>query len=320
VTGERDGVVRWLMDSDPAIRWQVMRDLVHETPDNYEAEREKVAQSGWGLTLLAQQSADGLWGNSLYNGKWTSTTYSLYLLKVLGLVPRHSQALAGCSPLIEGGLYEGREIRFSRGQAAADLGVTALVLSITSYFGWPIEEISAIAAYLGDRQLPVGSWLPNDSESASDYEFETTLLVVEALMQFERASGERAGPVSVARQRGWRFLLERNLGLESGGPIKGGWTSFSFPPYWFYDCLTALDCLRASGYERDPGAQKAVDLVNARCVQNGRWQRGAKHAGRTYFEMEPAGEPSRWNTLRALRVLEWWDDSTAASDVGGLLF
>lgn len=311
VGAEPDSIARWLLDGDPAVRWQVMRDFLHETPGVYEAERENVARSGWGHRLLALQSRDGLWGNSLYNGKWTSTTYSLYLLRVLGLAPHHPQALAGCERLLGTGLYEAREIRFSRGQTVADLGVTALVLSIASYFGWPCGGLSVIAGYLSDQQRADGSWRPNGSESASDYEFETTLVVLEALLQFERAHEESTGRIPGVRERGWRFLLDRHLGIESGGPLKRGWSAFAFPPYWFYDCLTALDSLRDSQGGRDPGAQDAIDLVRARRKGDGRWGRGGKHPGRTYFEMEIAGEPSRWNTLRALRVLEWWDAAAA---------
>ena len=308
MTGRRDSAIRWLLDSDPAIRWQVMRDLVREAPDVYEAQRARISQVGWGRRLLEMQDADGLWGNSLYNGKWTSTTYSLYLLKVLGLAPQHSRALVGCARLIEGGLYDGREIRFSRVQAVADLGVTALVVSICSYFGWPGEELPAIAKGLLDRQRPDGSWRPDGAGSASEYEFETTLLAVEALLQFQRRAAGHTAAIAGARRRGWRFLLDRRLGFEPDGRSKRAWASFSFPPYWYYDYLTALDCLRDSGGDRDHGAQAAIDLLGARRKRDGRWGRGAKHVGRTYFDLEAPGQPSRWNTLRAMRVLEWWDD------------
>ncbi len=189
------------------------------------------------------------------------------------------------------------------GRSIADLRChSARSLSISSYFGWAPEELSAIAGYLSDQQRADGSWRPNDSESASDYEFETTLLVLEALLQFERAHKDSADRIPVVRQRGWRFLLSRRLGLDSGRPLKRKWGVFAFPPYWFYDCLTALDCLRDSQGDRDPGAQDAIDLVRARRRPDGRWGLGGKHPGRTYFEMETASEPSRWNTLRAMRV------------------
>ncbi len=229
---ERDNTIRWLLDSDPAIRWQVMRDLVREPLDVYTAEREKVARIGWGHQLLAMQAADGLWGNSLYNGKWM-----MYLLV---------------------------------------------------------------------QQRPDGSWRPNDSDTAPYYEFETTLLVLEALRQFDHVSKGSVDGIALASQRGWRFLLDRKLGFESGGPLKRAWTSFSFPPYWFYDYLTALDCLRESEHDRDFRVQETIDLVRDRRRRDGRWDRGASHPGRTYFDMEASGEPSRWATLRALRVLEWW--------------
>lgn len=124
-------------------------------------------------------------------------------------------------------------------------------------------------------------------------------------------AGGPAGYASLAAMRGGRrFLLGHELGLATGSPRKRGWTSFSFPPYWFYDVLTVLDYLRASGATPDPRMQKAVDLVQSRRGGDGTWKLGAKHPGRTYFEMESSGQPSRWNTLRALRALDWWRTAT----------
>jgi len=140
---------------------------------------------------------------------------------------------------------------------------------------------------------------------------ETTLLLVEALWQFERSADKPPTRIAKARLKGWSRLLERHLGLGSGAPLKRQWASFSFPPYWFYDYLTALDCLRDSAGRPDRAAQQAIDLVRARRRQDGTWRRGAKHAGKTHFEMESAGGPSRWNTLRAMRVLDWWAESSA---------
>lgn len=146
-----DQVVEWLLEGDPAIRWQVMRDLLGAEKGEYGLERERVATEGWGRKLLELQDPDGLWGRSLYNGKWISTTYSLYLLKLLGLPPRHPQALLGCRRLLESGLYEGREIRFSRDAKAPDLGVTALVLSMCAYFGLEDDSLFAVARYIIDQ-------------------------------------------------------------------------------------------------------------------------------------------------------------------------
>jgi hypothetical protein len=305
----RDHVVEWLLEGDPAIGWQVMRDLQGANESTYGAVRARVADCGWGRQVLDRQDPDGLWSRSLYNGKWTSTAYSLYLLKLLGLPPRHRQALLGCWRLIEGGLYEGREIRFGRHQDVSDLGVTALVLSLCAYFGFEHDSLSAIAGYLLDRQRPDGGWQPDDSPAAADYTFETTLIVLDALFQCRDlpGAGPEGGAFEATVDSGRRFLLDHELYLESGKPIKPGWTSFSFPPYWFYDVLTALDYFQASGAPPDPGARGAVESVRNRRGSDGKWRLGTRHQGRTFFEMEPAGLSSRWVTLRALRVLAWWE-------------
>lgn len=305
VTG--DPVIDWLLEGDPAIRWQVMRDLLRWDSRRWGPERERVAAEGWGWQVLARQDADGLWSGSLYKGKWTSTTYALYLLKVLGLPPGHPQAVKGCRRLLASGLHQGREIRFSRKATTADLGVTALVLSLCAYFGLQDDALLTMVRYLTERQERGGNWLPSDSPAASDYTFETTLLVLEALAQCRGVpAGGPADALRAAVQRGRGFLLEHDLYLAAGNPIKPGWVSFSFPPYWFYDVLAVLDHLAAAGAEANPRVQKSVELVASRRGSDGRWKLGAAHRGRTFFDMERVGRPSRWNTLRALRVLDWW--------------
>jgi hypothetical protein len=298
----------WLLASDPAIRWQVMRDLQHAPPATYEAERSRLTLGGWGARLLGEQAEDGLWNRSLYNGKWLSTTYSLYLLKLLGLPTGHSQARKGCDQLFAQGLYQGREIRFSRGQAIADLGVTALVSSIACFFNYEISEISPVMQFLVSQQAPSGNWLTNDDPSSMDYTFETTRLVLEALLQYEiRYTASEKKDFTHAVQKGREFLLNHHLGLEGGKTLKSQWAAFSFPPYWFYDILTALDYYQACGLKRDDRFQPAIDLLRAKQTGDGTWTLGSRHSGKIYYDMEAVGKPSRWNTLRALRVLTWWE-------------
>jgi hypothetical protein len=303
-------VIDWLLESDSAIRWQVMKDILHKPPAVYEAERSRLTQEGWCTRLLQYQDADGLWNHSLYNGKWISTTYSLYLLKLLGLPSVNPQSSKGCDQLLSQGLFQGREIRFSRDQSIPDLGVTALVLSQYCYFGYEASAIHQVTDFLANQQVKEGNWLPNEAPSAAYYTFETTLLVLEALLQYgNRYAAKENQVISKAAQNGQEFLLKHHLGLERGKPIKGKRTSFSFPSYWFYDVLTALDYFYAYGRNKDERLQPAIDLLRARQTADGRWLLGSRHPGRTYFDMEEVGKPSRWNTLRALRVLAWWDGS-----------
>ncbi len=313
----RQGIIEWLLDSDPAIRWQVMRDVLHTDGSVYTKERERLVDSGWCTELLRSQDPDGLWNRSVYNGKWISTTYTLYLLKLLGLPPLNRQALKGCDRLIAQGLYERQEIRFSRSQEIRDLGVSALVLSICSYFRHDEGSLPRMAAFLVGQQCDQGNWLPNGGPSAATYTFETTLLVLEALLQYgRRCAAEESAAISEAVAKGQEFLLRHNLYLDRGRPIKARWTSFSFPPYWFYDVLTALDYLRDLWMNKDKRIQAGIDLLLSQRTKEGTWVLGARHPGKTYVEMERPGEPSRWNTLRALRVLHWWDDGHKPSPGG----
>lgn len=301
-------IIHWLLDSDPAIRWQVRKDILHEPVAICEKERAQLTQTGWCAQLLQYQNEDGLWNRSLYNGKWLSTTYALYLLKILGLSPGNSQALKGCEQLLGQGLYQQEEIRFSSKKDISDLGVSAIVLSLCCYFGHRGEALPRIAAFLASHQCSEGNWFPNQSPSAADYTFETTLLVLEAILQYQtRFAAEKDAALSLASQKGQDFLLRYNLGIVDHKPIKSKWMSFSFPAYWFYDILTALDYFQCFRLNEDIRCQAAVDFLCRRQTKDGQWFLGVRHPGKTYFEMEKVGNPSRWNTLRALRVIDWWN-------------
>jgi hypothetical protein len=304
----QQGIIDWLLESDPAIRWQVMRDILHTPQATYEAERSRLTREGWGAQLLGLQSEDGLWNRSLYNGKWISTTYSLYNLKLLGLLAGNQPALKGCGQLITQGLYQDQEIRFSRGQFIADLGVSALVLSLTCYFGYDSPAIPQMADYLVSQQSAEGNWLTNDDPYSINYTFETTLLILDALLQYGNRYAARGNKlISKSVENGQEFLLNHNLGLDGGKTVKSQWATFSFPAYWFYDLLTALEYFYAYGRNKDERLQPAIDLMCAKQTKDGRWLLGSRHPGKTYFDMEDVGKPSRWNTLRAMRVLDWWN-------------
>ena len=284
-----------------------MKDALRVGEPVYSQERKQLVSSGWCAQLLRLQGEDGLWNRSLYSGKWISTTYSLYLLKLLGLPPFNPQALKGCNCLLAHGLYRQQEIRLTRRQEIQDLGVSALVLSICCYFGLEDASLARLADFLIGRQCDAGNWLPNESPASAAYTFETTLIVLEGLLQFsQRFPAETRDPFAVAVAKGQEFLLKHNLYLKQGKPIKRQWTSFSFPLYWFYDVLTALDYFYNFQRNKDHRLQSGIDLLRKRQNQDGSWALGVRHAGKSYFEMETPGKPSRWNTLRALRVLEWW--------------
>jgi hypothetical protein len=303
--------VDWLLDADPAIRWQVIRDLMHDA-EGAEVERSRVANEGWGAELLALQGPDGQWDGGTYIPSWaleseefipawTSTTYSLLLLKNLGADaanPRVSEAVA---------LVRDNSRWEQGGQAYFDGEVepciNGMALAIGSYFG---HDVDTIVGKLLEQPLSDGGWNCWAEYGASVSSFNSTLTVLEGLLEYERAGG--AIDVTDARARGEAYLLERHLlrRVSTGEPVSEDFKKFSYPTYWHFDALRALDYFRSANV-RDERLADAVALVEAKRTDDGRWLLENSHEGKVPIEMEDGdGNPSRWNTLRALRVLDWW--------------
>ncbi|MBY9006338.1 MAG: hypothetical protein KGD63_06240 [Candidatus Lokiarchaeota archaeon] len=199
-------IIDWLLEGDPSIKWQVLRDLQNKEEITYNKERQRVITFGWGADLLSRQDNNGLWNGELYNGKWISTTYTLYLLKIFGLPPGNEQALKACNQLFIQGLYEDQEIRFSRNQKNQDLGLSGFMLSILCYFGYRTEKIHNIAAYLIEKQCKEGNWLPNENSSALNYTFETTLIILEGFLQYQKTYPSQKSKINDYVLKGQNFL------------------------------------------------------------------------------------------------------------------
>lgn len=306
-------VTEWLLDADPSIRWQVMRDLTDEPADVVAAERARVATDGWGARLLALQGPDGQWGGGTYSPKWISTTYTMLLLRLLGLDPDSPEALAATERVREGVTW-GRTDRKPFFGGATETCVNGMTLVLGAYFGERGALVDGLLERLLGEQLDDGGWnceAPRRSHVAS---FNTTILVLEALLEYERSIADRP-EIAAARARGEEYLLERRLfrSRSTGEVIRPDWTRFSFPPQWHYDVLRGLEYFRSTGQAPDSRCDEAIELVRHRRRDDGRWLLQHTHRARTHFEMEDGdGEPSRWNTLRALRVLRWVEDAASA--------
>ena len=303
-------VLRWLLDSDPSIRWQVMRDVAGESDRAVAAERARVASEGWGARLLSLQEPDGNWGGGPWvQQSWASTLETLALLRELGLDPGSPQARNAIDLVREKsnwGPYHGHSPFF---EGEVEPCINGRVLAIGAYFGVPSDRL---AERLLGEQLADGGW-NCDAPPSTHSSFNSTICVLEGLWEYENAKGR---PVAVreARLRGQEYVLKRRLfrSLSTGEPIRdrkdprARWTWFSFPTRWHYDVLWGLDYLRKAGVQ-DERTDEAVALVARRRHQNGRWPLDRPHEGAVHFEMEgPRGTASRWNTLRALQVLGWF--------------
>jgi hypothetical protein len=313
--------IEWLMAGDPAIRWQVLRDLLDAPAPQVRAERARVATEGFGATLLALQTSDGRWGGVAWNRGWSSTMHALILLREFGVDPDDPRVRAavtrvaahvtwaGCAPPeCDGhGFFAGEIEPCINGQVAAAGACFR-------------QDVHALVRRLASEQLADGGWNCDAEFGSTRSSFNTTLCVLEALLEYRQAFGADA-TIATALARGHEYLLERRLfrrrstgevitfdrkmGVESR-TAQPSFTRFAFPTWWHYDVLWALDYLRRAGVAPDSRVDEAAQLV-ADAAVDGRWSPTVTYPGEMLLDLgERDGQPSRWITLRALRVLRWY--------------
>ena len=297
----------WLLEDDPSIRWQVLGDLLHASQEVIDTERARVAVQGWGAALLAAQSADGRWADALYSPKWTSTTYTLLLLHWLGLPPRNKQAVSGCRQVWDGARFFDGGLTLAESIRQPETCITAMLVLLASSFGYRDDRLDPAVQWLCEQQLADGGWNCQSVRSGSRHgSFNTTISALDALLQYQHSGGGLL--VSSSMQRGRTFFLDHQLyrSHRTGEVVNTAFTRFPFPPQWHFDILRGLEHFRAAGSAADPRLGDAVKVIRRARRADGTWPVQRAHPGKTWFRMEPAG-PSRWATLRALRVLRWWD-------------
>ncbi len=303
--------IDWLLDSDPAIRWQAMRDLTDASPEALAAERARVSREGVGAEILASQGTDGSWHRA-GAPVWLPTLFTFLLLRATG-VDRADPAVESAVARLEAGFLWDEAFRekpfktFFEGEVEPCINGGTLALG--AYFGRPTESL---ALRLVGEQLDDGGWNCEAPKSARS-SFHTTICVLEGLLEYERAVGP-APEIVAARRRGEQYLLERGLfrRRSTGEVANPAFLKFAFPPRYHYDVLRALDYLRAAGLQPDARIADALHLVKSRQQTDGRWLLDRAHDEALAFPFcESVGEPSRWNTLRALRVLRWCERARA---------
>ena len=299
-----DPVIDWLLDTDPSIRWQVMRDLTDTPAEIVAAERSRVALEGWGPQLLDQQRPDGQWGDGVTTPFWWSNMYTLIFLRDLGLDPTSARARTAID-LVRGNVTWGPgfgNAPFFEGEV--EPCINGRVVALGAYFG---ERSDRLVDRLLSEQLADGGWNCEAARGSVRSSFHTTICVLEGLLAFEQAFGATSA-VTDARRRAEEYLLERRLlrRLSTGEIIDPTWTQFAFPTLWHYDVLRALDYLRAAGVPPDARVEEAVATVRDRGQGAGRWLLDVRHRDTLHEELAgTVGAPNRWITLRALRVLDF---------------
>lgn len=320
---ESDTAIEWLLGSDPSIRWQVQRDLLSMSADQWAAERALVETEGWGARLLALACEDGQWDGGAFlpagfdpeewtavGQPWTATLFSLSLLREMGLDPTSDRASALVALI-------GRHSRWDEGgqpywDGEVEECINGRVVADGAYFG---VDVSPVVERLVAEVQPDGGWNCERANGSSRSSFDSTINVLEGLLELECATGGTEAS-RAARAQGEEYLLERRLFRRrtTGEVADPGYLLLTHPNRWRYDVLRALDHFRAasvlSGATPDPRLAEAVELVRSRRQADGTWLLDRDLPGRRWFDMDTGeGRPSVWVTLRALRVLAWWDDA-----------
>ena len=271
-------------------------------------------REGWGQRLLAKQDPAGTWAggkssdHGLYHPKWTSTTYTMLLLRDFGLPASNRQARKACALLLDQGLQRDGGINYGW-WGVSETCVTGMVLSILSAFEYDDDRLEGVVDHLLKQQMPDGGWNCRRRRGATHSSVHTTISALEGLRYYELHRGQKLAAVRSAQHQAREFLLMHRLfrSDRTGEVIKPIFIRFSFPPRWHYDILRALDYFQSVNAPRDSRLDEAIDIVRNARDEEGRWPLQNVYKGKTYFQMERVGGPSRWNTLRALRTLKWWD-------------
>lgn len=300
-----DTLYEWLMSGDPSIRFQTSKDLLEGKKEDIRLHRMYIELEGWGKQLLDLQDADGTWGKSFVTPEFTSTIWSLTILRRIGLERDNQRAIKSATLLLDG-LQSDGGIKFNIHEHS-EVCISALVLAASSYFRNNDKRREAIFEYLIESQMDDKGWNCRWQEDATHSSFHTTLLVLEALREYSRVKKEQLSLINDLMSEGNEFLLIHNLFLshKTGEIVDASMLEMVYPEHWRYDVLSALDYFQSINHPYDARFNSAIDLIKLR-ENDGYWFLDTVYEGEKYFEFEKTGEASRWITLKVMRVLKWW--------------
>lgn len=312
LTADRE-IIHWLLSGDVSIQYQVYRDLLQSSGQQLRSYQQKIATEGWGARLLKARRPDGHWGKGFYQPKWTSTHYTLLDLKNLGFPPNHPAVRESVDLILDAPKGKEEEINFSKTRARGDICVNGMILNYGSWFMENDERLHPVIRFLLDTQMNDGGWNCEYFERATHSSLHSTISVLEGLLEWA-IQGDSFEPNAIANaiSEGEEFILIHRLFLshKKGTIIDPKMLRLSYPCRWRYDILRALDYFRKAGRAYDPRMDEALHILTHKQRPAGYWPLQQRHPGLTHFEMETPGKASRWNTLRALRVLRHFKLST----------
>lgn len=304
--------IDWLMEGDPSIRYQTLRDLVRADAKDVEEERKRILVEGWGKRFIDLQEENGTWSNALYSPKWTSTFYTLLLLKRFGALNDENTEMA-CNILLDNGFYEkDGGINYWKTWKQGECCVTGMLLSMLCHFHIKDDRIHRMVEYLFKEQMPDKGWNCERYRGAIHGSFHTTISVLEGLWEYEKEYQNSALLESNQEKQteGIEFLLRHHLfkSNTTWKTIDPKIIRLSFPPRWHYDILRCLDYFQERKVKSDQRMNEAISLLLKKQTPEGYWKLENEYPAKIFFRMEKQGKESRWNTLRALRILNWWEN------------
>ena len=303
-----DNLLEWLLKGDVSIQYQVHRDLLGiENPSL----QDRIATEGWGAKFLSFRRPGGHWGQRFYQPKWISSHYTLLDLKNLAVSPDNQAIRQSILQIIDTLKGSDGGISPFGAEQKCDVCLNGMFLNYASYFGMMEDNLKSIIDFLLTERMKDGGFNCNSNTiGATHSSVHSTISVLEGILEFTKSGYTyRREDLQNAEKESIEFLLQHNLykSHKTGEIINKKIVMLSYPSRWKYDILRALDYLRSAEVSYDPRMQDALDLLKKKRLKDGRWPLQAKHPGQTHFDMEKTGDASRWNTLRALRVLKYFD-------------
>lgn len=301
---ENHSIIEWLLNGDPAIQYQVYRDLINENKPKLQ---QKISKNGWGAKLLALQNDNGHWGIAFYQPKWTSTHYTILDLKNLCISPNTKSIQKIIFSVLQKEMNHDYVKKYEM-IVNKDICINGMVLNYSSYFNADVNLLKPLVDYLISNQMEDGGFnCQSTRKGATHSSLHTTLSVLEGINEYKRNNYTyKVDELKQIEMLGIEFILQHKLykSDKTGKIINDAFTKLSYPARWRYDILRCLDYFQYANIQYDNRMQDAIDLLLSKRKKDGRWSLQAKHSGEIHFEMEKARQPSRWNTLRALRILK----------------
>ena len=304
-TTNRKGILEWLLAGDVSIQYQVHRDLLNAERKDLQG---RIASEGWGARYLSERNPDGHWGQKFYQPKWTSSHYTLLDLRNLCIAPDTGEIQETLAMILRTEKGPDGGIRPIGSVQASDVCINGMFLNYASYFGTAAQELESVVDFILSQIMPDGGFNCMSNRSGAIHSsLHSTLSVLEGITEYERNGySYRLEELELARQSSMEFVLIHRLFLSdrTGEVIRREFLRLPYPGRWKYDILRALDYFRYAREDRDERMEPALQVLIKKRNKDLTWNVQAKHPGQVHFEMEKAGRPSRWNTLRALRVLD----------------